>query len=383
MKPMIRGGVCLNAHPEGCAKETERQIAIAAQRQKSREAKTAPRAVLVVGASTGYGLASRIVSAFGYGSAVFGVSLERPPRHTRSASPGWYNNAAFDAAAARQELVSVAIDADAFSDAAKQAVADAAKERGIVFDLVVYSVAAGVRVDPVTGETYTSALKPIAAPFCGSTLDAMTGTITPLTAQCATEQEIAHTVKVMGGEDWQRWLTFLSRQGVLAPDCVSAAYSYIGPPVSYPIYRDGTIGKAKAHLEQTAAALNAALDVRAFVCVNKGVVTRSSAVIPVTPLYLSILFKVMKAAGTHEGCIEQIDRLFAERLYGAAHTIPVDTHNRIRIDDREMAGGVQEEVASRLARVTEQNVAQLADVQGYRHDFLAVHGFDIAGVNYA
>jgi enoyl-[acyl-carrier protein] reductase/trans-2-enoyl-CoA reductase (NAD+) len=380
---MIRNNICINAHPEGCAAETERQIAFVTKKAGGTAGKNAggPKAALILGCSTGYGLASRIVAGFGYGAATVGVSLEKPgvetPTGTKSGTPGWYNNAAFDRAAEKAGLTSVTLNADAFADATRDAVIAEAKTRGIAFDAVVYSIASPVRSDPATGVLYRSALKPIGAPYSGATVDMFTGKITTVTAEPASDAEIADTVKVMGGEDWALWIDALSAGGVLAKGAVTVAYSYIGPELSHAIYRDGTIGGAKKHLEATAHSLDkklGAIGGHAFVSINKGLVTRSSAVIPIIPLYLSILFRVMKDRGTHEGCIEQMDRLFRERLYTGG-AVPIDENGLIRIDDYEMDAEVQAEVNRRLAIATEANINELADLAGYRADFLAANGF--------
>jgi enoyl-[acyl-carrier protein] reductase/trans-2-enoyl-CoA reductase (NAD+) len=397
VKPMIRSNICINAHPLGCAKEVEHQIAYVQAKNSARGRKPgAPvsggshkagpvKAALVLGCSTGYGLASRITATFGYGAATVGVSFEKEGTETKSGTPGWYNNKAFDRAAAKAGIPSITINGDAFSDAVRTQVIDAAKKLGVTFDAVIYSLASPVRTDPDTGVMYKSVLKPFGKPFSGMTVDTMSGKLSMMSAEPANEDEAAQTVKVMGGEDWARWMKQLTAAGVLSKGCVTVAYSYIGPALSHAIYRDGTIGGAKKHLEKTARELDAVLakDIggAAYVSINKGLVTRSSAVIPIIPLYLSVLFKVMKAKGTHEGCVEQIERLWAERLY-AGTAVPVDAEHLIRIDDLELDPAVQKEVDARLARVTEENLPELGDLTGYRHDFLAANGFDVAGIDY-
>ena len=386
MKPMLRSNICLNAHPQGCKKAVEDQIAYTKKRAASHPAGTAvPKNVLVIGCSGGYGLASRITASFGYGAATVGVSYEKAGSEKKWGTPGWYNNLAFDAAAQAAGLTSVTINGDAFSDDIKAQVIAEAKKLGIQFDLLVSSIASSVRTDPDTGVTYRSALKPFGKPFTGKTLDPFTGALTEITAEPATDEEAAATVKVMGGEDWQRWIEKLAAADLLAHGCITVAYSYIGPEATQALYRKGTIGKAKEHLEATAHALNdrlAALQGKAFVSVNKGLVTRASAVIPVIPLYLASLFKVMKEKGTHEGCIEQINRLFDSRLYTADGVIPTDSEHRIRIDDWELDEGVQSAVAEIMATVTDETSRERTDVDEYRHDFLAINGFDIAGIDY-
>lgn len=396
IKPMIRSNICINAHPVGCARETENQIAYVKAKKSERGIKTAaeggkgPKNVLVLGCSTGYGLASRIAAAFEYGADTIGVSFEKAATETKGGTPGWYNNEAFDRAAKNAGLVSKTFSADAFSHETRKLVIDEAKKLGKKFDLVIYSLASPVRTDPDTGVLYKSVIKPQGKPYSGMAIDILTDSLKESSAEPATEQEVADTVKVMGGDDWRIWMKQLMDAGVLAEGCRTLAYSYIGPELSHAIYRDGAIGQAKKDLEQAGLDLdkemNAALGGNAYVSINKGLVTRSSAVIPIISLYLSILFKVMKEKGTHEGCIEQMERLFAERLYtgadNSAGTVPVDSEHRIRIDDWELEPDVQKEVEKRMAAVTNENLAELGDLAGYKHDFLATNGFDVDGVDY-
>ncbi len=385
IKPMVRGSVCLNAHPAGCKKAVEDQIAYTKKQAASYTKKTAPKNALILGCSNGYGLASRIVAAFAYGAPTIGVSFEKAGTETKWGTPGWYNNLAFDKAAEKAALFSHTIDGDAFSDEIKQSVIDAAKKRNMQFDLVIYSLASPVRTDPDTGIMHKSVLKPFGKTFTGKTLDPFTGELKEISAEPASDEEAAATVKVMGGEDWERWIKKLSEAGVLADGCITVAYSYIGPEATQALYRKGTIGKAKEHLEATAHRLNDFMknaSGKAFVSVNKGLVTRASAVIPVIPLYLASLFKVMKEKGNHEGCIEQINRLFSDRLYREDGTIPVDSENRIRIDDWELSDEIQKAVDALMVQVTSENSERLTDLAGYRHDFLATNGFDIEGVDY-
>jgi enoyl-[acyl-carrier protein] reductase / trans-2-enoyl-CoA reductase (NAD+) len=402
VKPMIRSNICINAHPIGCAKEVENQIAYVKAKVAERKAARskagkpndkAPKAALVLGCSTGYGLASRISAAFGYGAATVGVSFEKEGSGTKSGTPGFYNNLAFDRASAREGLPCVTINGDAFSDAIRDRVIGEAKRLGLKFDLVIYSLASPVRTDPDTGFLWKSVLKPFGKPYSGATVDPMSGKLSTMSAEPANDDEAAQTVKVMGGEDWERWMDRLGKAGVLANGCKTVAYSYIGPTLSHAIYRDGTIGGAKKHLEKTAREMDERLAKtiggEAYVSVNKGLVTRSSAVIPIIPLYLSILFKVMKEQGTHEGCVEQMERLFAERLYDDV-AVPIDYNHLIRVDDLEMADSVQKEVDARMARIAAETdeakkealLVELGDLDGYRHDFLAANGFDVAGIDY-
>lgn len=390
IQPMIRSNMCINAHPAGCAADVKRQIDYVLKRKEERKNfSQAPKNVLVLGCSTGYGLASRIAAAFEFGATTIGVSFEKEGSDTprqKPGTPGFYNNMAFDKEAAKAGLKSITFNGDAFSHEMRDNVIKAVKDLGEKIDLIVYSVASAVRVDPDNGTMYRSVLKPLGTTFSGDTIDVMTGTLSTISAEPANEEEAANTVKVMGGEDWALWVSKLLEAGVLAEGCKTVAYSYIGPSLSHAIYRDGTIGGAKKHLEKTAEELNEnlknALNGEAYVSVNKGLVTRSSAVIPIIPLYLSVLFKVMKEQGSHEGCIEQMERLFAERLYTGSK-VPTDENNLIRIDDWEMDPKVQSVVNERMAQITQENFAEIADLEGYRHDFLATNGFDVEGVDYS
>jgi enoyl-[acyl-carrier protein] reductase / trans-2-enoyl-CoA reductase (NAD+) len=388
LKPMVRNNICLNAHPLGCAKETERQIRYIQAKAPEYKRLKGPRAVLVIGCSTGYGLASRISAAFGFGAVTVGVSFERSPSETSTGTPGWYNNRAFDAAAEAEGLPSLSLDGDAFSKDMKSRVVQAARDLGLSFDLVIYSLASPVRSDPETSELFRSVIKPRGGAYRGRNVDVFTGALSFAEVQPATEAETAATVKVMGGEDWELWMEALRDGGVLASKATTLAYSYIGPELSWPIYRDGTIGAAKAHLEASAKRISslAPESLKAYVSINKALVTRASAVIPVIPLYVSTLFKVMKERGIHEDCIGQIDRLYRERLFKVANgvaSIPVDAEGRIRIDELEMGASVQAEVAARLARMSPENLAELADIEGFRLDFLRIHGFEVEGIDYA
>jgi enoyl-[acyl-carrier protein] reductase/trans-2-enoyl-CoA reductase (NAD+) len=387
LKPMVRNNICINAHPLGCELETRRQIDFVSARREAYARLKGPRGVLVVGGSTGYGLASRVAAAFGFGSATIGVSYEKAATATRTGTPGWYNNRAFDSFAAREGIPSATIDGDAFSRAVKAEVVEAAKRLGLRFDLVVYSLASPVRSDPDTGILYRSVIKPIGGAYRGRTVDVFTRELSWATVESATEEEVEQTVKVMGGEDWALWIEELGRAGLLAPGASTLAYSYVGPSLSWPIYRDGTIGRAKAHLEATARRLSSEAHggLGAWVSINKALVTRASAVIPVIPLYTSTLFKVMKERGIHEDCIGQIDRLYRERLFGPEglrRDVPVDSESRIRIDDLEMGAAVQAEVEARMARMSPENLDRLADIDGFRTDFLHTHGFAVEGVDY-
>jgi enoyl-[acyl-carrier protein] reductase/trans-2-enoyl-CoA reductase (NAD+) len=346
----------------------------------------APKKVLVIGASTGYGLASRIVAAFGAKAQTIGIFFERPADSKRPASAGWYNTVAVENFAYAESRYAKSINGDAFSASVKQQTIDLIKHdwQGEV-DLVIYSVAAPRRHDPNSNKTYNSVLKTIGKPFTNKTIDVFNGVINEVTIEPASDEEISHTVKVMGGEDWELWIDSLIANGCLASGAVTIAYNYIGPVLTYPIYHQGTIGHAKAHLEQTAKALNKklhALNGHAYISVNKALVTQASSAIPIVPLYISILYKVMKEKNIHESCIEQISRLFSQFLYNGA-PVPVDQAGFIRIDDWEMRADVQQEVANLWTQINNNNIMQLSDLAGYRHEFHRLFGFDIKGVNYA
>lgn len=389
VKPQIRGNICLNAHPVGLAKmmETFKRRTMASRGAMvgaaSLSQKKLPKTVLVLGCSMGYGLASRMTAAFGCGADTVGVSFENEPTHKRPASPGWYNNRSFDFLAKSEGLYSVTLNADAFADETRNRVIELAKRDNLVFDQVIYSLASPVRTDPKTGIMYRSAIKPIGKPFIGKTIDLVTYEFHELTVQPATTEEIEATVKVMGGEDWELWIRTLGEAGVLAPDCTTLAYSYIGPEHSWPIYRDGTIGKAKTHLEETAHRIDESLRTsggHAYVSINKALVTRSSAVIPVIPLYISALYRIMKEMHLHEDCTDQMIRLYRDRLL--ASYIPLDGENRIRMDDWEMRDDVQKLTATQMIYATEANLMLTTDILGFKTDFLQANGFDVPGVDY-
>lgn len=340
--------------------------------------------MLVIGASTGYGLASRIVASFAAGADTIGVYFDKAAEGSRTASAGWYNSAAFEQAAAEAGRKSYSIVGDAFSDDIKAKTIELIRAELGKIDLVVYSVASPRRTHPKTGETFTSVIKPIGDTYTNKTVNFHTGDVSFATIEPATEDEIRQTIAVMGGEDWQLWIDALQEAGVLAEGATTVAYSYIGPEITHAVYREGTIGRAKDDLEATAVRLNGQLGAsggRAFVSVNKALVTQSSSAIPVVPLYISALYKVMKEQGSHEGCIEQMYRLFAERLYGAAPAA-VDEKGRIRVDDWEMRENIQAEVARLWAELTTENVYELSDLEGYRREFFQLFGFETDGVDY-
>jgi enoyl-[acyl-carrier protein] reductase / trans-2-enoyl-CoA reductase (NAD+) len=379
IKPKIRGFICTTAHPEGCAAHVGGQIDYV--KGKGGIA-TSPKRVLVIGSSTGYGLASRIVPAFAGGAATLGVFYEKPGEPDRSGSAGWYNSVAFERAAHAAGLYAKSINGDAFSDAIKQQTIEAIKKDLGTVDAVIYSLASPRRTHPRTGVVHKSCLKPVGAAYTNKTVDTDKGAVNEITIEPASDAEIADTVAVMGGEDWEMWMDALEAAGVLAPGIVTVAYSYIGPSLTWAIYRNGTIGRAKEHLEQTADRISAKLasiEGRAWVSVNKALVTQASSAIPVVPLYISLLYKVMKAKGTHEGCIEQIYRLFAGRLAGNPQP---DEDGRIRIDDWEMREDVQAEVAALWPQVTTRTLPFISDIEGYRAEFLRLFGFGLPGVDY-
>ena len=381
IEPRMRGFICLTSHPKGCEKNVLNQIDYV----KSKGAINGAKKVLVIGASTGFGLASRITSAFGSNAATIGVFFEKAPAEGKTASPGYYNSLAFETAAGKVGLYAKSINGDAFSNEVKAQTIDLIKQDLGQIDLVIYSLASPVRQHPVSGVLHRSVLKPIGDTFTDKTVDFHTGIVSDVTITPCSDEDIANTVEVMGGEDWQMWMYALLNAGVLADGAMTVAYSYIGPKVTEPVYRKGTIGMAKDHLEATAFKITddlAKIGGKAFVSVNKALVTQASSAIPVIPLYISLLYKIMKAEGTHEGCIEQIQRLFSARLYTNG-SIPVDEKGRIRIDDWEMNDEVQKEVAELWKGATTENLTAIGDLAGYKSDFLNLFGFGFEGVDYA
>ena len=382
IKPKVRGFVCVTAHPGGCAAQVQEQIDYV---KAKGPVKDGPRKVLVIGASTGYGLASRITSAFGSGAATVGVFYERPSEEGRTATPGWYNTIAFTRAAKAAGLYARNFNGDAFSDPIKQEVIAALKADVGPVDLVVYSLASPRRTHPTTGVVHKSVLKPVGTSYTNKTVDTDKGIVSEVTIEPANEAEIADTSAVMVGDDWEMWMNALNDAGLIAPGATSVAYSYIGPEVTWPIYKNGTIGLAKNGLERSARKIDAMLKVngygRAFISVNKALVTQASSAIPVVPLYISILYKIMKAKNTHEGCIEQIQRLFATQMYNGS-ALGFDDAGRVRIDDWEMRPEIQTEVAKIWPQVTTENLAALTDIVGYRTEFLKLFGFGLPGINY-
>lgn len=380
IEPMIRSNVCLNAHPQGCLHQVKEQIKYV----EAEDRIEGPKRVLVIGASNGYGLAARIVSAFSSGADTLGVSYERAPLRKRTASAGWYNNEAFTQLAQEQGFGVWNINGDAFSLAVKEQVRELTQTHLGQIDFLVYSIAAPRRQDPETGEMHSSVIKPLGQAYTAKTVDFITGEVSEQTTQPATEQEAAHTVKVMGGEDWGLWVDDLLEAGLLAQDFLTIAFSYVGPEQTQAIYRNGTIGKAKEDLEQYVTKINdrvQAIRGRAVIGVQKALVTRASAVIPAVPLYISLLYRVMKSKGLHENCIQQMVRLYRDFLF-SPNGAPTDDLGRYRLDDWEMRGDVQDEVTERWQEISSGNVHQLADIEGLRTEFLRHHGFGIQGIDY-
>ncbi len=381
VQPKIRGFICTTAHPTGCMKSVEAQIAYV---KKQGLLSAGPKNALIIGSSTGYGLASRIVAAFGARAATLGVFFEREAEDKRTATAGWYNMAAFEKKAAQENLYVKSFNGDAFSDEIKEKVIQAIKKDLGTIDLIVYSLASPRRQHPRSGQVAKSVLKPIGQSYTNKSIDVMEGKLQEVTLPPATAEEIDQTVSVMGGEDWEYWIQALESAGVLSKGVKTVAYSYIGPEVTYPIYRKGTIGKAKEHLEATAKKLNELLSKvngQAYISVNKAIVTHSSSAIPFVPLYFILLKKVMKENGTDEDCIAQIDRLFRTRLYSKERMI-VDENGYIRMDDLEMNPEVQRKVAEGWHNVNQANISALADLEGYQNDFLKLFGFDLSDVDY-
>ncbi|MBP7395740.1 MAG: trans-2-enoyl-CoA reductase family protein [Flavobacterium sp.] len=380
IEPRMRGFICLTSHPDGCEQNVKNQI----EYIKSKGTIEGAKKVLVIGASTGFGLASRITSAFGSNAATIGVFFEKPAAEGKTASPGWYNSAAFEKEAHKAGLYAKSINGDAFSNEVKQQTIDLIKKDLGQVDLVVYSLASPVRQHPVTGVLHRSTLKPIGGVYTNKTVDFHSGKVSDISIQPCEGDDIENTVAVMGGEDWSMWIDALKAENLLADGAMTVAYSYIGPSLTEAVYRKGTIGRAKDHLEATAFSIADSLkeiNGKAFVSVNKALVTQASSAIPVIPLYISLLYKIMKEKGIHEGCIEQIQRLYSERLY-SNEGIATDDKGRIRIDDWEMREDVQELVAKLWPEATTENLAEIGDLAGYRHDFYNLFGFEFDGVNY-
>lgn len=379
VKSKVKGFICTTAHPTGCTKQVEEQI----EYVKKMGAFEGPKRALIIGASTGFGLASRIAASFGAGAATVGVSYEKLSTDKKTATPGWYNTAAFDKLAHKEGLYSKSINGDAFSDEIKEATLELIKKDLGKIDLVIYSIASPRRTDPKTGITHGSVLKPTKEPYTNKTIDFITGNMSQVTINPATEEEIYNTVKVMGGDDWKLWLEALDKADLLEDGAITIAYSYIGPELTFPVYRDGSIGRAKEHLEATAHELTDSLKdkgIKAYVSVNKALVTQASSAIPVVPLYISILYKIMKEKLIHEGCIEQMYRMFKDKVY--VPTLELDKNGRIRLDDWEMRQDVQDEVDRIWSVISEDNKDHYIDLSGYSDEFYRLFGFGMNGVDY-
>ena len=380
IKPKIRGFICTNAHPVGCAENVHRQVEFVRQQGPVADG---PKNVLVVGCSTGYGLASRITAAFGSGAHTLGVCFEKEPSEKRTGTAGWYNTAAFHQEAEQAGLQYHSINGDAFSDEIKQQTIDYIKQNMGKIDLVVYSLASPKRKDPESGEVYSSTLKPVGQAYTTKTYHTDKDEVHDISLEPANDEEIANTVKVMGGEDWERWIKQLHDAGVLAKGCQTTAYTYIGKKLTWPIYGHATIGRAKEDLDRAAAALReqySDIDLSAYVSSLKALVTQASSAIPVMPLYISLIYRVMKEEGTHESCIEQIYRLFTEGLYQDNPTL--DEAGRLYMNGYETNEKTQAKVEALWDQVTQDNFHELADYAGYHQDFLRLFGFGFDNVDY-
>jgi enoyl-[acyl-carrier protein] reductase / trans-2-enoyl-CoA reductase (NAD+) len=383
IKPKVRGFICTTSHPKGCEKSVLEQIAYV---KENGMISSGPKNVLIIGGSTGYGLASRIATAFGSNSKTLSVSFEKEPDQKRTASAGWYNTIAFEKQAKEAGLYARSLNGDAFSNEMKEKVADIIEKDLGKVDLVVYSLASPRRVHPDTGEVFNSVLKPIGTTYSNKTVDPLRGVVKGIDIEAAEGDDIKNTIEVMGGEDWEMWVDYLLERNLLDNKVITVAYSYIGPSLTHPIYKDGTIGMAKNHLNDSALKisnkLENALNGLAFVSVNKALVTQASSAIPVVPLYISILYKLMKENNTHEGCIEQMSRLFSDQVYSGVDTIRLDENRQLRLDDLEMDVSIQNKITDIWNSVNTENLQDLTDIDGYKDDFYKLFGFGFDGVDY-
>ncbi|MFB9133869.1 enoyl-ACP reductase FabV [Vibrio olivae] len=383
IKPRIRGFICTTTHPVGCEANVKEQIAYT---KAQGPIKNAPKRVLVVGSSSGYGLSSRIAAAFGGGASTIGVFFEKEGTEKKPGTAGFYNAAAFEKLAHEEGLYAKSVNGDAFSNEAKEKVIELIKQDLGQIDMVVYSLASPVRKLPETGELIRSSLKPIGETYTSAAVDTNKDTIIEASIEPATEQEIEDTVTVMGGQDWELWINALSEAGVLADGCKTVAYSYIGTELTWPIYWDGALGRAKMDLDRAASELNNKLSAQggsANVAVLKSVVTQASSAIPVMPLYISMVFKKMREEGVHEGCMEQIFRMFSQRLYKDDGSAPeVDDKNRLRLDDWELREDIQQHCRQLWPQITSENLKELTDYEEYKEEFLKLFGFGVDGVDY-
>lgn len=376
IKPKVRGFICTTAHPDGCKEIVKSQI----EYVKSQPHAEGYKKVLVIGASMGYGLASRITAAYSFGASTLGVIFDKPSNGSRTASAGWYNTAAFEEFAQADGLYAKSVNGDAYSKEIKEKVIDIIKKDLGKVDLVVYSLAAPRRTT-ADGTVYSSVLKTVGEPYTNKTIDLKNNSVSDITVEPASQEEITATIKVMGGEDWKEWIQALKEADVIEENAVTVAYSYIGPEITHPMYADGSIGKAKDHLFETAKKItNTADGIKAYISVNKALVTQSSAAIPIVPLYISILYKVMKEQGVHEGCIEQMYRLFNQKL--TKNGVLTDSECRIRLDDLEMEDNIQSEVNKLWNEIASDNLDTHADIEGYHKDFYKLFGFGADGVDY-
>lgn len=378
VEPKVRGFMCATSHGEGCSQNVKNQIEFIKSNPKINGSKK----VLIIGASTGYGLASRIASTYSFNASTIGVMFEKEATKTRTATPGWYNTAAFEQLASNDGYYAKTINGDAFSESIKRETIELIKKDLGKVDMVIYSLAAPKRIDK-DGVAYSSALKTIGSEFTNKSLDLRTNIVSTCTVPVATESEILSTVKVMGGEDWLNWIDMLVQADAIEDNAITLAYSYIGPKITYPIYWNGTIGQAKKHLYNTSKQINNKFshkNIKAYISVNKAVVTQASAAIPIVPLYISVLYKIMKEKGTHEGCIEQIYRLFKDKLY--LDKPVVDENDMLRVDDYEMDRDTQAKVLEVWEKINSENLMDLADINGYWLDFYNMFGFKVPNVDY-
>ena len=383
IKPKVRGFICTTSHPKGCEKSVLEQIAYVKQ---NGMISSGPKNVLIIGGSTGYGLASRIATAFGAGSKTLSISFEKEPDQKRTASAGWYNTIAFEKQAKEAGLYAKSLNGDAFSNEMKEQVADIIEKDLGKIDLVVYSLASPRRVHPDTGEVFNSVLKPIGKTYSNKTVDPLRGVVKDIDIKAAEGDDIKNTIEVMGGEDWEMWIDYLLERNLLDDKVITVAYSYIGPSLTHPIYKDGTIGMAKNHLNDSALKISnklaSSLNGLAFVSVNKALVTQASSAIPVVPLYISILYKLMKENNTHEGCIEQMTRLFGDQIYSDTGAIRLDDNRQLRLDDLEMDISIQNKITEIWDSVNTGNLETITDIDGYKDDFYKLFGFGFEGVDY-
>lgn len=383
IKPKVRGFVCTTAHPHGCVAHVNEQIEYVKNNMPA-DAEAGPKNVLVIGSSTGYGLASRIVSAFGYGAKTLGLFFEKEPTESKPGTAGWYNNRGFEMAADKAGLWHKSINGDAFSNQAKEDAIKIIKEEMGKIDTVIYSLASPRRQDPETGEVYKSVLKPIGEAVTEKTLNTDKGVVHDVSIEPATEDDIQNTIKVMGGEDWELWMKALDEAGVLADGVKTVAYTYIGKKLTWPIYGHATIGKAKEDLDRASHAIHNMLQNKyngtANVAVLKAVVTQASSAIPVMPLYISLLYKVMKENGVHEDPIHQIKGLIMDQMYG--DDAIYDDTRRYRLDLKELDDSIQNKVEDLWQIATTENINDISDYKGYQHEFFKLFGFEVDGVDY-